>query len=123
MLLHKLFCYGNHTPLQCGNSKRIESGLIIATVPTILRLMQVFRMANDKKIIKFPSIFCQPDLFKFCRYMCSLLTAVFSYLSLFYPDLFSTWAIFAFINAAGAYYWDVTRAWGFFQKDTHYSIH
>jgi hypothetical protein len=47
-------------------------------------------------------------------------TTIVSYLSKFWGVLFNVWIGMALLNAIFAYYWDVCKAWGFFQPNTKY---
>lgn len=113
-------CYYSYyvDPLQvrqafCSNNRGIY--LCIAIFPNFIRCLQCARV-----IIDSGHVF--PQIFNIGKYSFNIIVATFSFLTIFYPNCFKYWLIFACISGCYSSFWDVKMDFGFFEEGPNFPL-
>jgi len=72
-------------------------------------MIQCGRQGYDKGEFLFTEFF-----YNFLKFLISLLVALSSYMSKFYPVFFYPWFLFAATSMVYSYWWDLMKDWKFF---------
>lgn len=90
----------------CLSSSHIQGAVvtyIVAILPLILRMIQCFRQARQQN----GKFIGHLQMWNFCKYLSSVITATSSYLSTIFPELFTVFVISSVVSTSYSYYWDL----------------
>jgi len=90
----------------CLSSSHIQGAVvtyIVAILPLILRMVQCYRQAKQQN----GKFIGHLQMWNFCKYLSSVITATSSYLSTIFPELFTVFVISSVVSTSYSYYWDL----------------